>query len=382
MLNPGESVLIQGSGAKPYVIKNHDGFIYSCSCPGWRNCGGAVEHKTCKHIKKVIGVAADDARIGKVPSAPVAVSPTASASVQATSVAGSAERVVTAAESDAATIIERVAKQGRKLRQDEKAALYGPPVLLAHPWDGAQDPTGWHMSEKLDGVRAWFDGEKFISRQGNEFKAPDWFKAGIEGMKLDGELFLGRQKFQQTISIVKRLDGGELWRNIAFMVFDAPEVPGPFEERMKFLESAFIRCLPDKPPYVKIHSHQKVLSREHFKQEFDRIVKLGGEGMMLRKPGSLYEAGRSHTLLKAKPFSDAEAVVIGHTPGQGRHKGVVGALIVRMPSGREFSIGTGLSDADRRSPPAIGATITYSYTELTLDGSPKCAAFVSVRDYE
>ena len=109
---------------------------------------------------------------------------------------------------------------------------------------------------------------------------------------------------------------------------------------------------------------------------------LGGEGLMLRKSGSLYEGRRSHTLLKVKTFYDAEATVIAHNPGKGKHKGRLGGFVVRMPNGNEFNVGSGISDAIRNDPPAIGAEITYRYTELTNDGIPKCASFVALRDYE
>lgn len=42
-------------------------------------------------------------------------------------------------------------------------------ILLAHKWEPDHDPTGWWMSEKLDGVRAYWDGEAFVSRRGNQF---------------------------------------------------------------------------------------------------------------------------------------------------------------------------------------------------------------------
>jgi DNA ligase-1 len=135
-------------------------------------------------------------------------------------------------------------------------------------------------------------------------------------------------------------------------------------------------------PHIQAHPHHQVLSRKHLVDELHRIEALGGEGLMIRKPHSLYEAGRSNTLLKVKPFKDGEATVLGYEPGKGRHKGVMGGVLVRLPSGVEFNVGTGFSDVERRNPPKVGATITFRYTELTEDGKPKCASFVCVRDYE
>jgi len=71
--------------------------------------------------------------------------------------------------------------------------------------------------------------------------------------------------------------------------------------------------------------------------------------------------------------------VIEHVAGKGRHKGRLGALVVRMPDGTEFSVGTGFSDKQRGSPPPIGSTITYRYQELSTGGVPRFPSFVRSR---
>ncbi len=412
----GSPVEVYGSGAKPYVLKNTGG-VYSCTCPAWRNQSLSIDRRTCKHLKAHCGDAAEAARIGGGPAPSAAVvAPSARSAASPGPAAPSAPareetdeevlaavfgrkvsstptttvEMLNAREREAAadpqaaykqSILDRAAAEGRKLRQDEKAKLNGPPILLAHPFDDFEDldPTGWWMSEKLDGVRGYWNGSEFVSRQGNIYQAPAWFKAGLPNHPLDGELWMGRKLFQKTISIVKRFDAGDQWKQIKYRVYDAPHLKLPFEQRMEFLAGLLA---PGQHPYAEHHPHTQVLSRAHLLHELKKQVKAGAEGLMIRKPGSLYEARRSATLLKVKDFKDAEAVVIGHEPGKGRHKGRLGALRVRMPNGKEFAVGTGLSDDDRRSPPKIGATITYRFTELTDDGIPKCGSFVCVRDYE
>ena len=86
---------------------------------------------------------------------------------------------------------------------------------------------------------------------------------------------------------------------------------------------------------------------------------------MLRQPGSRYEVGRSATLLKVKTFHDAEARVLEHLKGAGRHKGRLGALLVELADGTRFSVGTGFSDAERGAPPPVGSIITFRYQELS-----------------
>jgi DNA ligase-1 len=362
---------VQGSGAKPYELKNVDNVVFTCTCPAWRNAGGGVM-RTCKHLKKERGDAAEAARVGGQAAPQAAAAP-----AQAHGLTGG--KAVTADPAYAQTILDRAAADGRKLRQDEKAKLHGPGVMLAHPWDGDVDPTGWLWSVKLDGCRGFWDGKNFISRQGNVFAAPAWFKAGLPAHPLDGELWMGRQMFQKTMSIVRRQDAGELWKQVRYVVFDAPHLKTGFEDRLTFLAEWHRTA---SPAFATVHPHEKVRDKDHLRQLLREAEAAGDEGIMIRKPGSIYEACRSHSLLKVKPFKDAEAIVVGHEPGKGRHKGRLGGLVVRMPNGNTFNVGTGLSDDDRRSPPPVGSAITYSFTETTEAGIPKCAAFLRVRPPE
>jgi DNA ligase-1 len=345
-IDDGATVEVQGSAAKPYVLSNKGG-VYSCSCPAWRNQSVAIEKRTCKHLKSYRGAAAEEARIGGSPgtsSKPSPNAPPASSAAAATT--------------------------------EEAEESKGPPLLLAHSWEGDLDLTGWWMSEKLDGVRAYWDGKQFLSRLGNPYLAPDWFTEGLPEVPLDGELWSGRKKFQRTISIVRRQDRSKDWKEVSFVVFDAPALPAPFEERLAFcrahMESA-------KPPHTVAHDHQVCTGIDHVRSELARVESLGGEGLMMRKPGSHYEAGRSMTLLKIKTFHDAEARVVQHVAGAGKHKGRMGALVVELPSGLKFSVGTGFSDAERKNPPPVGSLITFRYQELSEGGVPRFPSFVCIR---
>jgi DNA ligase-1 len=331
-LKDGESVEMQGSGSKPYVLKNVGG-VYSCSCPAWRNQSIAIERRTCKHLRKLRGDAAEEARVGS--DLPERAKPT---------------------------------KDG----DDSKA----PPLLLAETWDFVSDPTGWWLSEKLDGVRAYWDGKQFISRLGNQFHAPDWFVAGLPDVPLDGELWIGRKKFQRTVSIARRQDKSDHWKELTYVVFDAPGVEKDFETRCKFIGECFRDA---KLPHAAAHEQIRCEGVDHLRSELERLEALGAEGLMMRRPGSRYENGRSSTLLKVKTFHDAEARVLKHLEGSGRHKGRLGALQVEMPDGTTFSVGTGFSDAERENPPRVGSTITYRYQELSEGGVPRFPSFVGVR---
>src|SRR5260221_3022225 len=95
-LADGESFFMQGSGAKPYELKNTGG-VYSCTCPAWRNQSTPIERRTCKHLRRLRGDAAEAARLGgALPQRPV------------------------------------------RAKADEDAdGAAGPPLLLAQSWDNA-----------------------------------------------------------------------------------------------------------------------------------------------------------------------------------------------------------------------------------------------------
>lgn len=325
----GEMVEMKGSASKPYELRNTGG-VYSCSCPAWRNQSTAIERRTCKHLRKYRGDQAEEERIG-------------------------------------GQLPERATKTS--------SSTEGPPLLLAHSWDNATNLTDWWISEKLDGVRAYWDGERFLSRQGNEFMAPDWFVAHLPKTPLDGELWLDRKSFQKTISIVRRQDRSEHWKQIRYLVFDAPAEKTVFEERMAWLKDYF---RTNTSSFTQLLDQMRCKSDTHLRSELERVESLGGEGLMLREPGSKYEVGRSSTLLKIKTFHDAEAEVIAHQPGKGKHKGRLGAIVVQLSDGTEFSIGTGFSDKQREQPPAIGAKVTFRYQELTDGGVPRFPSFVRI----
>jgi DNA ligase 1 len=334
-LQDGETIEMQGSGAKPYVLKNTGG-VYSCSCPAWRNQFIAIEKRTCKHLRRLRGDAAEEARVGgALPQRP-----------------------------------------GKAKADGDSEEDSGPPLLLAESWDNATDLADWWMSEKLDGVRAYWDGKRFLSRQGNLYHAPAWFIEGLPAVPFDGELWIDRKKFQRTVSIVRRQDKNDLWNEVKFLVFDSPAASGGFEERLDFLKDALTQ---GAAKFARLHAHERCKNLDALRDELARVESLGGEGLMLRQPGSKYVAGRSSTLLKVKTFHDAEATVVGHHAGAGRHKGRLGALLVRLADGTDFAIGTGFSDRERANPPAIGATVTFRYQELSEAGVPRFPSWVGVR---
>lgn len=251
------------------------------------------------------------------------------------------------------------------------------PVMLAHTWKPHIDIRGWWMSEKLDGIRGYWTGSQLISRSGMAFVTPPWFTQNFPSVPLDGELWSGRQTFSDISSIVRRQMPSDAWKTMRYMIFDAPRAEGGFESRLDFARQWFQQ---HPNPHVTIIEQERCKDEAHLRRKLAEIEALGGEGVILRRPQSPYTAGRSHDLLKVKSFQDAEAVVIQHQPGTGKHTGRLGALLVELPNGMRFAIGTGFSDAERENPPPVGATITFKHQGYTASGIPRFASYLRVRD--
>ena len=253
-----------------------------------------------------------------------------------------------------------------------------PSLLLANVYREGVDLDRYWVSEKLDGVRAYWDGERLLSRKGNPINAPPWFVEHYPRVPLDGELWMGRGAFERLSGAVRRqVPDDAQWRGIRFMVFDLPSSPGIFDRRLQRLREMFETIAS---PYLALVEQFRVADRAELMETLDRVVAGGGEGLMLHRGSSLYTAGRGDDLLKLKAHEDAEAVVVGHLPGKGRLTGMLGALLVETPEGLRFRLGTGFSDEERRNPPPLGATVTYKYYGRTRNGVPRFASFLRIRD--
>ena len=235
------------------------------------------------------------------------------------------------------------------------------------------DINNYYVSEKFDGVRAYWDGKQFYSRQGHAYHAPQWFTQNLPKLPLDGELWLGRLQFEALLSIVKQQTPDQRWRQIRYQVFDLPSQDGTFSERFKTLQT-----LP-LPPQANAVKQQRFNQLDALLKYLEESNKQGSEGLMLHHKAAYYSQGRNPLLCKLKSYSDAEATVIAYTAGKGKYRGMTGALVVKDANGLIFKIGTGLSDKLRRHPPKIGVLITYRYNGLTLNGLPRFARFMRIR---
>ena len=254
-----------------------------------------------------------------------------------------------------------------------------PPLLLASVERGQSAVSQYLVSEKLDGVRAFWDGQFLRTRQGNVINAPAWFTQGFPGQPLDGELWAGRGRFERvSASVRRRVPDDAEWREVRYQVFELPHAAGTFRERVQALQSLLAAAAV---PWLQAVEQFEVSSRAALDHRLDEITHAGGEGLMLHRADAPYLTGRSDVLLKRKRWNDAEATVIGHRPGKGKYAGMLGALHMRTPEGTEFLLGTGLNETLRRDPPPIGTLVTFRYRELTAQGKPRFASFYRIQEF-
>ncbi|WP_373754296.1 DNA ligase [Neisseria weixii] len=246
-------------------------------------------------------------------------------------------------------------------------------LLLAQEYKN-QNIQGWAMSEKLDGVRAFWNGKQLISRQGHAFTPPADYTRHFPPYPLDGELFSARGQFEQISATVRSTSGD--WQNIKLHVFDVPKASGNLYQRLDIAKQ-WLQLYPTAP--ITVIEQIPVENTQHAYDFLKYIEAQGGEGVMLRNPEQTYTGGRSSQLLKLKSQHDAECTVTRHYEGKGKNQGRLGAIGCRNQYG-EFRIGSGFKDIERDHPPPIGATITYRYRGFTQKGTPRFATFVRIRD--
>lgn len=255
-----------------------------------------------------------------------------------------------------------------------------PALLLAKPAGPGLDVPAYLVSEKLDGVRAYWDGQRLCLRSGLPIHAPDSVIAWLPARPLDGELWLGRGRFDAMSALIRRerSSGDPLWGEVRYVVFELPGAPGDFVQRYQAM--CELLAAGGAGEGVRAAEQRRLRDQQELDRWLAEVIAAGGEGLMLHRADASYVTGRSDGLLKLKPQLDAEAMVIGHLPGKGRHAGRLGALQVRTPEGRVFALGSGLSDAERDDPPAPGRWVTYRYRGLTNSGLPRFPTFWRMHD--
>lgn len=257
-------------------------------------------------------------------------------------------------------------------------------VNFEHGKHNKNDISQYLISEKLDGMRGFWTGQRLISRQGNVINTPKWFTQGWPKTKMDGELWSGRSTFQSLMSCVKRRSNTQnkhknCWKKIKFMIFDLPDNLNQFALRVKEMNRVVSIA---NSPYLAVIQQEVLKNTIALQKKLNDIIQKHGEGLMLHLANAHYQVGRNTSLLKLKHIDDAEAVVIGYTIGKGKYAGMLGALKVKTTDGIIFKIGSGFSDLQRKNPPPIGSIVTYRYNGLTKAKVPRFARFWRIKSVD
>ena len=245
-----------------------------------------------------------------------------------------------------------------------------PKLFLLNRYADDINVTGWYMSEKLDGVRAYWDGKHLISRGGKIFHVPKFFIKDFPSFELDGELWTKRGDFDYISSVVRGSVYPESWERFTYNIFEVPHAKGNLLKRLTKVKET---------QYLKVIKQIKVKDKKHLKQFLKEIEKKGGEGVVVRDGSLPYYIGRNNNALKVKSYMDDECEVIGYVNGKGKYNGMTGSLVCKMKNGKVIKIGSGLSDKLRKNPPKIGMMVTFKYYGFTSKGNPRFVVFMRIR---
>jgi len=252
------------------------------------------------------------------------------------------------------------------------SSLYAvkPELLLLNKYSEDVNVSSWYMSEKLDGVRAYWDGKRLISRNGKVFSVPPCFIKDFPSSELDGELWSKRGNFSNISSIVRKRQANESWKELTYNIFEVPNAEGNLLERLSTVKLS---------KYIKVIKQIKIEDKKHLNEFLKNVEEKGGEGVVVRDGSLTYYTGRNNNALKVKSYVDDECEVTGYTTGKGKYKGMTGALLCKMQNQNIIKIGSGLSDQEIINPPKISAIITFKYYGLTSKRNPRFPIFLRER---
>lgn len=250
----------------------------------------------------------------------------------------------------------------------------------AKTYDKSQKIKNWMMSEKLDGIRAYWNGKNLISKNGNIIFAPKYFIKDFPNFELDGELWTKRNDFENIQSIVLDKTPSKHWKQITYNIFEVPNAKGDFLTRLEKIKNWQKK---NKNEYIKIIKQIRCKNKAHLDQYLNELIKKQAEGIILKNPNLDYFTGRSSNVLKVKKFNDMEGEVIGinyneNTPEKSKFK----SLKLKLKNGVIFNLGNGFSKQERINHPKIADIVTFKYYNLTKFGKPKFASFLRIRKNE
>jgi len=236
-----------------------------------------------------------------------------------------------------------------------------------------QNISGWVMSEKLDGIRGYWDGKTMYTKQGTKLFPPKGFTSNFPPFTLDGELWSKHQDFEYIQSTVLSHNGS--WKGITYNIFEAPKAKDDFVVRLQKVKQWFQK---HPNPYARIVPQHPCLSQHDLLLYLDDVAGQGGEGVMVKDPSLEYFSGRTSHILKVKKAHDMEGTVVHVIINPTTN--TLKSLELVLDNGVHFKLGNGFSDEERKHPPLVGQQITFKYYGFTKNKKPKFASFIRIRN--
>ena len=246
----------------------------------------------------------------------------------------------------------------------------------ARSYTGKEDIKGWVMSEKLDGIRGYWDGRCLLTRKGLPLHPPSWFIKDFPAFELDGELWSKQGDFEFIQSVVLDAEPSPGWEKINYHIFEVPNQKGAFFHRLARAKEWFKF---HSTSHVRVIRQTLIQDRSDLDRFFLEVTSRGGEGVIVKNPDMPYHTGRSAHVLKVKEARDMEGLVIGINKGKGKYENAMGSLTLKLENGVILKLGTGFTDLVRNNPPAVGTTVAFKYHGFSKNGVPKFASFLRVR---
>lgn len=243
-------------------------------------------------------------------------------------------------------------------------------------YQGNEEITGWYMSEKLDGIRGYWNGKNFLTRKGIMINAPEWFIIHFPPFALDGEFWSKRENFEFVQSTVLDRSPSDSWKKITYNIFEVPDQKGDFSNRLEKAKKWFEN---HQNNHVKVIPQIVCKGKKHLEQFLREVASKGGEGVIIKDPKQQYHTGRTPYVLKVKKSDDMEGIVVAINQGKGKYKNMMGSLTVKLENGIIFKLGSGFSDHERANPPEIDSLVTFQYYGFTKNGIPRFPSFLRVR---
>lgn len=249
-----------------------------------------------------------------------------------------------------------------------------------------------YAQEKFDGARVYIkDGNVYTRNQKQIIILNDDFNNELDSVCfdniiLDGELLaldeegniLPRQVGNGIInSAIKGNVGSK--QQYKLMIFDCLEIGDESQAYKYRLNQAFNLAPLMGGKSIRFAHTKRVWSTDQIKELYNAHIEMGHEGIMIKSPGNVYAGKRVPDIMKLKEEKTADLKVIDIVLGNGKYEGMVGSLCCTTDDNRLLvSVGSGLTDEQRKLLPTNGTIIEVKYNRVIQDEHGNYSLFLPV----